>query len=104
MHVSDSCLYFTNLTTCVATTYISYYIDGTFVTDSVWLSDIKYAKTGHDHVHIILNSLSLVVMSYNNLLLLLLLLLLIIIIIIMALQPIVRPWPRFQFLDPIHSR
>jgi hypothetical protein len=26
------------------------------------------------------------------------------IIIIMAVQPIVGPWPLFQFLDPIHSR
>jgi hypothetical protein len=26
------------------------------------------------------------------------------IIIIMALHPFVRPWPLFQFRDPIHSR
>jgi hypothetical protein len=28
----------------------------------------------------------------------------IIIIIIMSLKPLVRPWPLFQFLEPIHSR
>jgi hypothetical protein len=28
----------------------------------------------------------------------------IIIIIIVALQPLVGPWPLFQFLDPIHNR
>jgi uncharacterized protein HemY len=28
----------------------------------------------------------------------------IIIIIIMVLQPLVVPWPLYQFLDPIHSR
>jgi hypothetical protein len=27
-----------------------------------------------------------------------------VIIIIMAVQPFVRPWPLFQFLDPIRSR
>jgi hypothetical protein len=25
-------------------------------------------------------------------------------VIIMALQPVVGPWPLFEFLDPIHSR
>jgi hypothetical protein len=28
----------------------------------------------------------------------------IIIIIIMAIQAFIRPWPLFQFFDPIHSR
>jgi hypothetical protein len=28
----------------------------------------------------------------------------IIIIIIMVLQPFIKPWTYFQFLDPIHSR
>jgi hypothetical protein len=61
--------------------------------------------SGIDNFRIISFIIILIFNNNNNIIIIIIsIIIIIIIVVVVALQPVVGPWPFFQFLDPIHGR